>query len=374
LDSDRHPATEALHHRVHPEAVQPVVTPLYQNSAFPADSEYFYTRRDNPNVREFEGVVAGLERAAHAVAFTTGMTAISTVLATIPDGSTIVLGKHLYGCSLKLFMRMAERHSLELVLLDLSGDDGIRAIPGTTKLVFFETPTNPFLLTISIRAVADRVRECSPDALVVVDNTWATPLHQRPLEHGADISLHSATKFFSGHSDVMGGVVATNREDIDTRLREERFYTGAILDPHSAWLLRRSVQTLALRMQAHARTTAEMARFLESLPGVGRVYLPEIDGTQLQGYGGILFFELAGELSGRYPELARALSLFDTGTGMACVTSMVAQPWSGSHASLDDGEKGAMGLGPDLVRLCFGLEDLDDLRRDVAAAFDRIRD
>jgi len=221
---------------------------------------------------------------------------------------------------------------------------------------------------VDIRRTAQRVKAVNPDALVVVDNTWATPLYQRPLELGADLSLHSATKFLSGHSDVMGGIVLTARADLHERLADERFYTGATLDPHSAWLLRRSFQTFELRMRSHREVTLRMRDFLQKQPQIAEVYYPEIDGTQLKGYGGILFFRLGKEYANRYLPFRDALTLFDTGTGMAAVTSMVAQPFTGSHASMTAEEKAAMGLGPDLVRLCFGLEDPEDLEQDILQA------
>jgi cystathionine gamma-lyase / homocysteine desulfhydrase len=236
-------------------------------------------------------------------------------------------------------------------------------------MVFFETPTNPFLKTVDIQRVSAAARRASPRALVVVDNTWATPLFQHPLEHGADISLHSATKFLAGHADVMGGLVLTNRGDLDDELRQARFYSGAIVDPHSAWLLRRSIQTLPIRMREHERVTGRLQTFLAHRPEVARVCAPRIDGRQLRGYGGIVCFELLGDLADRYAAFAAELRLFDTGTAMACVTSKVAQPYSGSHASMNADEKASMGLGPGLVRLCLGFEDPADLEADLAAAF-----
>jgi cystathionine gamma-lyase/cystathionine gamma-lyase/homocysteine desulfhydrase len=192
---------------------------------------------------------------------------------------------------------------------------------------------------------------------------------QHPLEHGADISLHSATKFLSGHGDVMGGMLLTDRAELYEELADLRFYGGAILDPHSAWLLRRSLQTLPLRMREHQAASERIRGFLSSRPEVARVCWPSVDGRQLRGYGGILCFELCEELADQYPAFAAALRLFDTGTAMASATSKVAQPYTGSHASMTDEEKEAMGLGRSLVRLCVGLESVGDLEADLAAAF-----
>jgi cystathionine beta-lyase/cystathionine gamma-synthase len=347
---------------------RPSVTPLYQNSAFDAGSPFFYTRKNNPNVAEFEDVVRGLEEARHGVAVATGMAAIRICLEQLRPGDTMVLNSLVYGCSFKLVQRFCERFNVRLAVLDLSSPGGVEAIPAGTRLVLFETPTNPFLRTVDIARVANAVKASDPSALVVVDNTWATPIYQHPLSLGADVSLHSATKYMSGHSDVMGGVLLTDRDDLADAFRQERFYSGAILDPYAAWLLRRSMQTFGVRLERQARTTAGMREFLAGLPQVQNVYYPEVDGHQLHGYGGILFIELRSDIVPRYPELVSTLQYFGSGTGMACVTSMIAQPYTGSHASMTDAEKDQMGLSRGLVRLCFGLEGPDDLRRDLREA------
>lgn len=367
------PLTEVLRFRIDDGDARPAVTPLYQASAFEAGSPYFYTRKSNPNIAELEEVVRRLEGTAHAVAVSTGMAAVKTCLDLLRPGDGVVINRLVYGCSFKLFQRVAAQYGLDLHVLDLTTAAGIDALPPATRMVFFETPTNPYLRTVDIAAVVERVRRTSPGAVVVVDNTWASPLFQRPVALGADVSLHSATKYLSGHSDVMGGVLLTNRADLADAFRATRFYGGAVLDPHAAWLLRRSTQTLALRLRHQAEVTAWMRDFLGDLPQVERVYYPDVDGRQLTGYGGILFFQLRRDLTDGYERLASRVRCFGTGTGMACVTSMIAQPYSGSHASMSDDEKAAIGLGRGLVRLCFGLESRDDLAhdlRDALAALD----
>lgn len=362
------PITRCLHTRSEAGNARPSVTPLYQNSAFDAGSTYFYTRKNNPNVEEFETVVRELENARHGVAMATGMATIRTCLEQLRPGDSMVLNSLVYGCSFKLVQRFCERFNVHLTIMDLSSPGAIEGIPKGTRLVFFETPTNPFLRTVDIAKVAQVVKASDPSALVVVDNTWATPIYQHPLSLGADVSLHSATKYMSGHSDVMGGMLLTDRDDLADAFRQERFYSGAILDPYAAWLLRRSMQTFGIRLERQARTTADMVEFLAGLPQVQNVYYPEIDGRQLRGYGGILFIELRSDLVSRYMELLSALRYFGSGTGMACVTSMIAQPYTGSHASMTDAEKDEMGLSRGIVRLCFGLEEPEDLRRDLSEA------
>jgi len=365
----QHPETAALHFRIDNAETHPVATPIYQNSAFTADSPYFYTRKSNPNSVEFEGALALLERSKYVISTTTGMSAIMLVLQQLRPNDHLVINQYIYGCSYKLFQRYAEQLNLKLTILDLSEPAGREAIPDDVSMILFETPTNPFLKTIPIKEVAEITTKKNPKALVVVDNTWATPLFQKPLECGAHVSLGSATKYISGHSDVMGGFIAVDNEKLAEELLASRFYSGAILDPNSAWLLRRSLHTFPIRMREHVRITQQLYDFLNTRKEVEKVYLPETSKDQLHEYGGILFFEFSKKHQENYASFRESLSLFDTGTGMACVSSMVAQPWSGSHASLCDSEKTTMGINTGLVRLCFGLENADDLVDDLEAAF-----
>lgn len=371
-DTELSTVTRLLHHRVEIDGARPSVTPLFQNSAFEAGSPHFYTRKSNPNSVELEESMAILEEAKFCTAVSTGMAAIQCVLNLLRPGETLVVDEYLYGCSFRHFERFSERLGLKFVVADLADPAALAALPEESRMIFFETPTNPFLKTISIRTVRERFSSAKRPPLIVVDNTWATPLYQKPLQHGADVSLHSATKYVSGHSDVMGGLVLTSDPALDQFFKDERFYGGCVMDPHSAWLLRRSLQTLDLRVRAQTETTLEMKNFLEGLKWVGKVYFPKVDGKQLVAYGGIVFFELADAYRDRYTEFRDALEIFGTGTGMACVTSMVAQPYTGSHASMDDAAKSRMGLDKSLVRLCFGLESIDDLKSDLMTAFARL--
>lgn len=367
-----HKITKMLHERIDIADTHPVVTPIFQNSAFEAHSPYFYSRKDNPNVVELERVMSVLEESEFAICCSTGMAAIASVLQLLKPGDVLVVNQLIYGCSYKLFQRYCEQFQIDLHFLDLTKEAGILSMPNNVSMVLFESPTNPFVHTLSIQQVATVARSKNPNALVVVDNTWATPLYQQPMKWGADIALYSATKYFSGHSDVMGGVLTTNNAEIHQKLRETRFYQGAVMDPHSAWLLRRSMQTFEIRMKAHAETTVIICDWLEKHPGIAKVYYPNIDGVQLTGYATLLFFDLREDLIDRYTDFIQALKWFDTGTGMACVTSMVARPFTGSHASMSDEEKSEIGLSPQLVRLSIGLESTDDLIADLASAFDVI--
>ncbi|MEN9699495.1 MAG: hypothetical protein RLZZ301_693 [Bacteroidota bacterium] len=364
-----HKLTQVLKTRIDITQADPVVTPIFQNSAFSSSSPFFYTRKNNPNVEELEAVFCALEASEYAICCSTGMAAISATLLLLKPGDVLVINQLIYGCSYVLFERYCAQFQIKLVVLDLTSEAGINAIPETVNMVLFETPTNPFVRSIDISKVAEKAKKHTPSCVVVVDNTWATPLYQQPLIHGADIALYSATKYFSGHSDVMGGLVTTNSERIAQHLRDARFYHGAILDPNSAWLLRRSMQTFALRMEAQGKSTRIVCEWLRQQSGVEEVFYPTIDGSQLTGYGTLLFFTLEASLSQHYEAFVEALTLFDTGTGMACVTSMVARPYTGSHASMNEAQKQQMGLTKQLVRLSIGLEQVEDLVEDLSRAF-----
>lgn len=358
----------ALHTKVDTNDAGAVVTPLFQSSAFDAHSPYFYSRKDNPNVRELEETVSALEDAKFAIAVSTGMAAVASVAELLPPRATVVLNTHTYGCTVQFFKRLADAGKVALSIMDLSTARGIESIPQNADMIFFETPTNPFLKTVSIAQVR---KTTNRDCLLVVDNTWATPLHQQPLKHAADISLHSATKFMSGHSDVMGGLILTDNEALNQRLRDIRFYGGAVLSPHSAWLIRRSLQTLEIRMRSHREVTREMAAWLTGNDEIEQVYYPNTGDGQLEDYGGILFFQFKQPYD--YVAFRNSLKIFGTGTGMAAVTSMVAQPYTGSHASIDACTKSEMGLNEGLVRLCFGLESPELLRNDISQAISHMR-
>lgn len=362
-------STEILHGNIMIDGSFPSVTPIFQCSAFSAESPYFYSRKDNPNVKELEAVLRQLEHSKYCIAVSTGMTALYTVLDLLSPGEILVTNKDIYGCSYKLFQRICNKRRIEWHVLDLSLEKNIQQIPKKSKMILFETPTNPFLKTVNINAISTYIKKEKPDAIIVVDNTWATPLYQNPLLCGADISLYSATKYFSGHSDVMGGMLLTDNTALYEELKDTRFYGGSILTPFNAWLLRRSMQTFKIRMDVHSSTAEKMNVFLENCPQITKVYYPELNPNQLRNYGGIIFFELRDDLVENYKLFSNSLKLFDTGTGMACVTSMVAQPYTGSHASMSPEEKKDMGLSKGLVRLCFGLEKPEDLEKDLLQAF-----
>lgn len=365
--------TQILHSRIDVSGAKPNVTPQFQCSSFLSESDYFYTRKGNPNTSELEQVFQILEGCRFARVVTTGMTAIAMALRLLRPGDHLIVDRLIYGCSYKLFKDFCTHYGIELDFIDVTQPELSQFLKPNTKMIFFETPTNPFLKSISIQKVRAEVNRRNPKILIAVDNTWATPYFQRPLEQGADLCVYSATKFYSGHSDCMGGVLSTNDEELAETLSQIRFYTGSILDPHSCWLLRRSMQTFSLRMAGHQAVLGEMRTFLEKQEEIDRLYLPEID-TQLTGYGCILFFELKTQFEGKAEIFMRNLKLFERGTSMASVVSAVAQPFSGSHLSLSCQEKADMGISPRLIRLCFGFENPDDLKSDLKLAFRKLHE
>ncbi|MBF0626319.1 MAG: PLP-dependent transferase [Magnetococcales bacterium] len=362
------PVTRALRHRVDDAGARPAVTPLYRTSAYEADSPFFYHRKSNPNVAELEEAVATLEGARHGVVVASGMAAVDLALDRLPAGGALVINRLVYGCTYRLCQTLGARRGWRVLALDLADPEQWRRMPDGTGLVLFETPTNPFLQTVPIRPLAEFVHVRHPGALVVVDNTWATPLCQQPLALGADMSLHSGTKYLSGHSDAMSGLLLTDRDDLAEALRADRFYRGAVLAPEVAWLTRRSLQTLPVRLAAQGAATRRIVAFLESRPEVERVWYPLVDGEQLRDYGALIFFRFSTPTMGCYERFRAALTLFGSGTAMAAVTSMVAQPYTGSHASMTPAEKAAIGLDTAVVRLSIGLEDPADLMADLGRA------
>lgn len=363
--------SKALHHKVNTVDAKPAVTPIYQNSAFEAGSPYFYSRKNNPNCEELEQIVSSIEGAKHTLSVSCGMSAIALALSLLKPGDQMVINRLIYGCTYKLFERFCERYNIELLVVDLGDKTSFKQFSSKTRMIFIESPTNPFLHTVGIKPISEAVKKANPDALVVVDNSWATGFFQKPLQHGADISLYSATKYFCGHSDAMGGMISVDNDVLYEFLKAERFYTGTILAPFGAWLIRRSLQTFPMRMRHHQEVTLKMVEFLKGRKEIAKIYYPQTD-DQLTGYGGIIFCELRNDLADKYTLFSQSLELFNTGTGMACVTSMIAQPATGSHASLSKQEQEEMGITPALIRLCFGLEEEADLQSDLVNGFELI--
>jgi len=337
---------------------------------------HVYSRNSNPTVALFERKVAALEGAESGVAFATGMAAVSNTLFTLLEpGARVVSVRDTYGGTNRLFTEYLPRWGVAVSLEDTGDHDALEAaIDEGCDVVYLETPTNPTLKVLDIGRLAARAKEVG--AVVVVDNTFATPINQRPLELGADLVLHSATKFLGGHSDAMGGVVVGARAGVEPIFRF-REINGASLDAHSAFLLARGLRTLELRVARQNATAMAVARFLDDHPAVRSVFHPglphhphhDVARRQMSGFGGVLAFTLAGDMDAVRRLLAR-LRLAHRAASLGSVATLVGPPATTSHVELTPEQRAAAGIPESLVRYSVGIENEEDLIADLRAALD----
>lgn len=382
-NSERRPGfgTRAIHAGQAPDpSTGAVMQPIYATSTYVQSSPgvhqgYEYSRTQNPTRMAWERCLADLEGGRHGFAFASGMAAIATILELLDAGSHVVAMDDLYGGSGRLFNRVRTRSAgLGFSYADLSQPGALEAsLQDDTRMVWVETPTNPMLKLVDIEPVAARAHEHG--ALVVVDNTFASPWGQRPLELGADIVVHSATKYLNGHSDVVGGVVAVRDAGLAEQLAFLQNSIGAIAGPFDSFLTLRGVKTLALRMERHNASALAIARWLEGRGDVGRVIYPgleshpqhELARRQMAGGGGIVSFDIAGGLPAarRFMERCRLFALAESLGG---VESLVNHPAIMTHASVPAETRARLGIGDSLIRLSVGIEDCDDLIADLDQA------
>lgn len=337
---------------------------------------HIYSRNSNPTVAAFEEKVRILEGAAAATGFATGMAAISnTLFALLAPGDRIVSVKDTYGGTNQLFLSFLPRLGVEVEICDTTDHEQIEAaIAKGCTVVYLESPTNPTLKIVDIARLAAAAHDVG--AVVITDNTFATPVNQTPLALGSDLVLHSATKFLSGHADVLGGVLCGDRELV-AKVYRYREITGAMLDPMAAYLLIRSMKTLALRVRQQNETALRIARWLQTQPAVSVVNYPgleshlhhEIAARQMRGYGGVLSFGLANGFDAMKRVLPR-LQLARRAANLGAVETVVGPPATTSHVESSAEERQAMGIPEGLVRYSVGIEDADDLIRDLAQALE----
>lgn len=355
--------------------------PLYQTATFEQPGatewgEYDYTRSGNPTRTALERALADLDGAATAHAFASGMAALTALVRLVPDGEEILAGDDLYGGTFRLLGKVTERHNVDVRHVDACDPDRLAAsLSPRTRLVLLESPTNPLLKVCDLRQLAERIHEHG--AWLAVDNSMMSPYFQRPLDLGADLALQSATKALSGHSDLIGGVVATSDPELSERLAWTQNAEGTALAPFEAWLLLRSLKTLSARLGRQEASTHVVADFLRDAPGVRRLHYPgspshpghELHRTQSDGAGSVLSFETGcPERSARIVEGTR---LFRTAVSFGSVMSVISLPCAMSHASIPEGRRQESPLPDDLVRLSVGLEDPDDLVEDLSRALAR---
>ena len=361
-----------------------VVPPLHLASTFVQPGagewgEFDYSRSGNPSRAGFERTLASLEGGCGALAFASGMAATHCVVAMLKSGDHVLAGTDIYGGTYRLLHKIANRAGIDVSLVDTTDPASLEsAFQPATRLVWIESPGNPRMSITDIAACAELAHR--QGALLGVDNTFATPVLTRPLELGADIVMHSATKYIGGHSDLMGGALVTK----DKALLDELYFvqnaTGAIMGPLESFLCSRGLKTLDIRVREQSRSALQLAKWLDSHPKVARVFFPglkdhpgyEVAEKQMDaGFGAMLSFELRGDFE-QTKQFVESTRLFQLAVSLGAVESLIEQPASMSHASYDAEDRAKHGISDGLIRLSVGLEDCGDLQADLSAAFDTI--
>src|SRR5215471_15048555 len=359
-----------------------IITPIYQTSTYVQDElgkhkGYEYARTQNPTREALERNIANIESGTAGFAFASGMAAIGAIATLLKAGDHVVVSDNTYGGTFRLFDKVLKKFQLSFSYVDTADLQATeRALTPATRMLFVETPTNPIMRITDLAAAAALAK--SRGARLVVDNTFASPSIQRPIEFGADIVVHSTTKYLNGHSDSVGGiVVAVNDDDIEW-LRFVQNAEGAILGPFDAWLVLRGTKTLALRMAQHNANGLALAQFLEAHPKVRRVYYPGLPShpqhalatQQMRGFGGMLAFELGSLDAAR--RLLNGVRLHALAESLGGVESLISHPATMTHASIPSERRAALGITDGLVRISAGIEDIEDLEDDLAQALDQV--
>jgi len=373
-------STRAIHAGQKPDpATGAVVVPIYQTSTFAQDAVgkhrgYEYARTGNPTRAALETCIAALEGGAHGLAFASGMAAEAAVMQLLKPGDHTVAVDDLYGGSYRLFRRVLEPMGLSFSFVDGTDLSVVeKSLTDRTRMVWVESPTNPLLKLVDIEAVSKLAH--ARQALLVVDNTFMSPYFQRPLSLGADIAVHSATKYLGGHSDVIGGTLVVNRDDLFERLAFLQNAVGGVPGPMDAWLVLRGLKTLAIRMREHDHNARQVAAFLIDHPRVARVFYPglpnhpqrELARRQMSGFGGMISFEVKGGLEPARRVVERT-QLFTLAESLGGVESLIELPAAMTHASIPADTRRAHGVADGLVRISVGIEDAADLISDLDQA------
>ncbi|HEU4951553.1 MAG TPA: PLP-dependent aspartate aminotransferase family protein [Holophagaceae bacterium] len=357
-----------------------VMTPVYFTSTYLQEGlgkhkGYEYARTRNPTRDAVQANLAALEGAAHGIAFASGLAATQAILELLDGGDHLVLGHNVYGGTFRLVDKVMARFGLTYTQVDTSDLAALKAaLTPKTKLVMLETPTNPMLGLSDIAEVAKTVKAAAPQAILAVDNTFATPFNQRPLSLGADLVFHSTTKYLNGHSDSIGGVVVTNSEDLAARLAFLQNAAGAILSPMESWLILRGTKTLHLRMARHNESALTIARWLEARKDLKAVYYPgleshpqhELAKRQMKGFSGIVSFDTGDAEKTR--RMAESFKIFALAESLGGVESLVCHPVSMTHGSVPPADRAKLGLTDSLLRLSVGVEAVEDLLADLEQA------
>ena len=380
-DKKRAFATRAIHAGQEPDPTTgAIMPPIYATSTYVQESPgvhkgYEYSRTQNPTRMAYERCIADLESGTHGFAFASGMAAIGTALELIDSGSHVIAMDDLYGGTRRLFSGVRERSSgLEFSYVDMSDASQVTdALRENTRMIWIESPSNPLLKLVDLEAVTGIASD--REILVVCDNTFATPYLQRPLEFGCDIVMHSATKFLNGHSDMVGGILATADSGLAERLAYLQNSIGAVAGPFDSFLALRGLKTLDVRMERHCSSTMAIAEWLEQDSRVERVLYPgleshpqhELAKQQMPGFGGIVTFLINGDLADARRFLERC-EVFSLAESLGGVESLVDHPAIMTHASVPEEERAKLGISDQLIRLSVGIEALDDLIADLDQA------
>lgn len=377
--------TKAVHAGVSPDPTTgAIMTPIYQTSTYvqeePAKHKGFaYARGANPTRNSLQKSLAALENGKFALCFSSGMGATDAVIKLLNPGDEVITSNDLYGGSYRMFKRVYERFGIKFHFIDLTNASNIQSyLNSKTKLIWLETPSNPLMNVIDIKACVEIAKK--QNILVGVDNTFASPYLQNPLDMGADIVMHSVTKYLGGHSDVIMGALITNDEKLHQDLAFIHNSCGAVPGPQDSFLVLRGIKTLHLRMERHCLNGRKIAEFLRAHPKVGKVYWPgfadhpnhAIAKKQMRDFGGMLSFTLKNDSLQKAFELMKSVELFALAESLGGVESLVNHPASMTHASIPKEERIKNGLVDSLIRLSIGVEDAEDLIEDLNQALEKV--
>jgi cystathionine gamma-lyase len=378
-------STRAIHAGQAPDPTTgAIMTPVYLTSTYVQESPgvhkgWEYSRTHNPTRKAFEDCLASLENGKHGFAFVSGCAATTTILHILKKGDHVVAMDDMYGGTFRLFDKVLKNDGIEFSYVDLTSPENFeKSILPNTKMVWLETPTNPTLKLADIKAIAKKATE--KGIICVVDNTFMSPYFQRPLDLGADIVMHSITKYIGGHSDIIGGAAITKRADLAERLAYLSNAMGTTLSAFDSFMCLRSLKTLPLRMREHEKNATEIAKFLENHPKVSKVVYPGLSShpqhklakEQMTGMGGMITFFIKGGLSEARTFL-ESVKIFSLAESLGGVESLIEHPAIMTHASVPPENRKALGIDDTLIRLSVGVEDLNDLLADLKNAFDQVR-
>jgi cystathionine beta-lyase/cystathionine gamma-synthase len=375
------PATKYIHAGMTPDpSTGAIIPPIYQTSTYvqeaPAVNKgYEYARSQNPTRKALEDAYAIIENGKYALAFSSGVAATDAVIKLLEPGNEVICANDMYGGTYRLFTKVFEKFGIRFVYVDTTNADNIKnAVTANTKLIWIETPTNPLMNITDIAVVASISK--SKNILLAVDNTFASPALQNPLDMGADIVMHSATKYLSGHSDVIQGSLMMNDKDLRDKLYFIQKSCGAVPGPMDCFLVLRGIKTLGLRMKAHSENGAKIAHWLKAHPKVAKVYWPGFEDhpgyavakKQMKDFGGMISFELKNDSIEEARRVLSSTHLFSLAESLGGVESLINHPASMTHASIPREERIKNGLHDSLIRLSVGVEDGDDLIEDLKKA------